>query len=126
MSTAVGIIAPRRAQEALEMPQVVESDEGLVGRAGACSGGPIEHPLRQFERPARLVSLELAAEHGEVTPPAPLDDGHLPAEPGVPEVTDLAGFGTVGLLSRCCTTGSGVTRRWAIGLLSSTSEPDNR
>ena len=102
---AVGVIVPRRVHEALEVPQVADGDEGLVGRPGACAGGPIEHPLRQFERPARLVVLEMAAEHGEMTPPDPLNDDHLPTEPGVPGVMDLAGFGNVGLLSRCCRLG---------------------
>ena len=65
---------------------------------GASGGGPIEHPLRQLNRPARLVVLEAAAEHGEVTSPDSFDDDHLPTEPGVPGVMDLAGLGTVGLL----------------------------
>jgi hypothetical protein len=123
---AVGAIASRRIQDALQMSQVVEADESLVGRTGARAGGPIEHPLGQFERPARLVVLEPATEHGQSTSPDSLDDDHPSAEPGMPGVMDLAGLGTVGLLSRGCTTGSGVIRRWAIGPLSSTSEPDNR
>ena len=108
------------------MPQVVESDEGLVGRAGAPCKRPDRASTAAIRRPAHCVDLEMAAEHGEMTSPDPLDDDHLPAEPGVPGVMDLAGFSTVGLLSRCCTTASGVTRRWAVGPPSSTSEPDNR
>ena len=100
---AGGAIASRRDQDALQIPQVVEADEGLVGQTGARAGGPIEHPLGQFERPARLVVLEPATEHGEITSPDPLDDDHPSAEPGMPGVMDLAGLGTVGLLSRGCT-----------------------
>jgi hypothetical protein len=121
---AADVIAPRRVHEALEMPQVVDGDEGLVGRSGASAGGPVEHPLRQFERPARLVVLETAAELGEVTSPDSFDDDNLPTEPGVPGVMDLAGLGTVGLLSRCCTTDSGGIRPWATCHRSSTREPD--
>ena len=106
------------------MSQVVEADEGLVSQAGERAGGPIEHPLGQFERPAQLVVLEPAMEHGEMTSPDPLDDDHPTAEPGMPGVMDLAGLGTVGLLSRDCTIESGAIRRSGTCHRPSTREPD--
>jgi hypothetical protein len=43
--------APRRPQDAVQLPEDVVRHERLIGRAHTRAGGPIEHPLRQLERP---------------------------------------------------------------------------
>jgi len=49
------VAAPQRLQQPLQGPQVVGANCWAGPQLHPATGGPIEHPLRQFERPSRLI-----------------------------------------------------------------------
>lgn len=89
----------KQFQESPQGLQIRHANYGLVRQLHAATSGPVEHPLRHFQRPTRLAADKSTAENGARAPNHILKHLHLTAMPGMPGIEDLAKQRTLGFVS---------------------------
>ncbi len=107
--------APMHLQQPLQRSQIVDTDYRADSQSPTATRGPVKHPLRQFERPARLVRFEPAAENGAIVARHSLDNLHLATLPGMPHVADFPKYDIMGLALMSSTTIAGRIKELATG-----------
>lgn len=81
------------------------------------TGGGIEHPYRDLQKAAALLTRPAASKNRAVRFLQNVVNAHRLANPGVPCIRNrplVCCLGNVGVLSFGCTTLGGDTRHWAI------------
>jgi len=82
--------------------------------AGTCS--PVKHPDRDFQRPVRPTTSEIASKYRHPRFVDHLMDINRSAKPRVPSIKNLASVDNVGVLAFSCTTTSARIQPWAASL----------
>jgi hypothetical protein len=92
-------VAPSRLQEPLYGPQIIGANRWSCRQPHATTRRPIKHPLRQFQRPRRLVGINATTKNGAIAPNHPLQHVDLTTMPGMPGIEDFLEDRTMGLAS---------------------------
>lgn len=91
--------ASQRLQKSPQGSQIVDADRWTCRQPHATTRGPIEHPLRKFQRPRRLVGINAATKNGALAPNHPLQHVDLSTMPGMPGIEDFLEDRNMGLAS---------------------------
>jgi hypothetical protein len=101
----------RQFQELKQVPQMRNIDNRRVPIPDRRACDAIQHPGRNLVDPVFAIAVGLHASYEVAATLKNLHQGQSPAEPRMPAIAHLD-LGTVGVLSRLCTTRSGRTARW--------------
>ena len=93
----------RGFEQFAERPQVIDANRRVIRQWHGRAGRAIKHPAGHLQllKPAFMLERGVDARHASSCK-RPIR-GYLQAEPGMPRVIDLQ-FGTMGFVSRGCTT----------------------